>query len=112
MVFGIRITSCGRLSSYVVGVPSWSDAVVVSAVVVEVDADLGDLRSLLPVLLTVSDVRGVASPTSLAATLTVSAVCCASIEGVIPALVVVVFPVTLPAFAVLLSSEGKVGVTI
>ena len=44
--------------------------------------------------------------------LIVSAVCCASTEGVISALALVVFPVTLLAFAVLLSSEGKVSVTI
>ena len=49
---------------------------VVAEVVV---VDLGDLRSLLPVLLTVSEVMGADSPTSRAATLTVSAVSCAAL---------------------------------
>jgi len=52
---------------------------VVSVVAEAVVVDLGDLRSLLPVLLTVSDVTGADSPTSLAATLTVSAVSCAAL---------------------------------
>ena len=41
--------------------------------------DFGDLRSLLPVFLTVSEVMGAASSTSFAATLTVSAVSCAAL---------------------------------
>jgi hypothetical protein len=41
--------------------------------------DFGDLRSFLPVFLTLSEVIGAASPTSLAAPLTVSAVSCAAL---------------------------------
>src|SRR3712207_6689959 len=93
-------TSVGRSYYYVVGVPSSSDEVIVSVVVVEVAPDLGDILGLLPAFLTDSPVIGAASPASRAATLTVSAVGCAAfVDSAIAAAVSRIAPRSLKARA-------------